>query len=153
MLSASSDRFQCRANRRPRCGGRYDRGFGTAGSYSVQAIFFFLATFWSLKFRTKQRLSAGIARRTDGGESFGQSVIEGWKFSSRNHEVRTGLLVVTFASLLLIPFSTLLPVFARDILAVGAKGQGLLLTSMAWVHCSAPCSSPRWPIGCREALL
>jgi MFS transporter, DHA1 family, staphyloferrin A biosynthesis exporter len=31
---------------------------------------------------------------------------------------------------LLIPFSTLLPVFARDILAVGAKGQGLLLTSM-----------------------
>jgi hypothetical protein len=40
------------------------------------------------------------------------------------------LLVVTFASLLLLPFSTLLPVFARDILAVGAKGQGLLLTSI-----------------------
>ncbi|MCE3242111.1 MAG: hypothetical protein K0Q83_2618 [Deltaproteobacteria bacterium] len=104
--------------------------FGTAGSYSVQAIFFFLATFWTLKLRAEQRLSAGIGGHTHGGESFGQSVIEGWKFSWRNHEVRTGLLVVTFASLLLIPFSTLLPVFARDILAVGAKGQGLLLTSM-----------------------
>jgi MFS family permease len=75
---------------------------------------------------------------THGGESFGQSVIDGWKFSWRNHEVRTGVLVVTFASLFLIPFSALLPVFARDILAVSAKGQGLLLTSMAWVPCSAP---------------
>jgi predicted MFS family arabinose efflux permease len=31
---------------------------------------------------------------------------------------------------LLIPFTTLLPVFARDILHAGATGQGLLLTSM-----------------------
>jgi len=31
---------------------------------------------------------------------------------------------------LLIPFTTLLPVFARDILHVGATGQGVLLTSM-----------------------
>ena len=38
----------------------------------------------------------------------------------------------------MIPFSTLLPVFARDILTVGAKGQGLLLTSMG---VGALCSS------------
>jgi predicted MFS family arabinose efflux permease len=31
---------------------------------------------------------------------------------------------------LLIPFSTLLPVFARDVLHAGARGQGLLLTAM-----------------------
>jgi predicted MFS family arabinose efflux permease len=31
---------------------------------------------------------------------------------------------------LLIPFTTLLPVFARDILQVGARGQGILLTCM-----------------------
>ena len=31
---------------------------------------------------------------------------------------------------LLIPFTTLLPVYARDILHVGATGQGVLLTSM-----------------------
>jgi MFS family permease len=104
--------------------------FGTAGSYSVQAIFFFLATFWTVKLRAESRLSAGVAGHSGNRESFSRSVIEGWKFSWRNHEVRTGLLVVTFASLLLIPFSTLLPVFARDILVVGAKGQGLLLTSM-----------------------
>jgi MFS family permease len=34
------------------------------------------------------------------------------------------------ASLFIVPFTTLLPVFARDILYVGATGQGLLLTGM-----------------------
>jgi MFS family permease len=104
--------------------------FGTAGSYTVQAIFYLLATVWTVKLRAENRFSPSIAGHSGKGESFGESVIAGWKFSWRNQEVRAGLLVVTFASLLLIPFSTLLPVFARDILAVGAKGQGLLLTSM-----------------------
>ena len=44
--------------------------------------------------------------------------------------MRTGLLIAMFASLLIVPFTTLLPVFARDILGVGATGQGLLLTAM-----------------------
>ena len=104
--------------------------FGTAGSYTVQAIFYLLATIWTLKLRGENRFSPGLADHSARSESFGKSVIAGWKFSWRNQEIRAGLLVVTFASLLLIPFSTLLPVFARDILAVGAKGQGLLLTSM-----------------------
>jgi predicted MFS family arabinose efflux permease len=34
------------------------------------------------------------------------------------------------AALFIVPFTTLLPVFARDILGVGASGQGLLLTAM-----------------------
>jgi hypothetical protein len=63
-------------------------------------------------------------------ESFGNSILEGWKFSWRNYEVRVGLLVVSAAMFLLIPFTTLLPVFARDILQVGARGQGILLTCM-----------------------
>jgi MFS family permease len=104
--------------------------FGTAGSYTVQAIFYLLATVWTVKLRAENRLSPSTVGHSGEGESFGESVIAGWKFSWRNQEVRAGLLVVTFASLLLIPFSTLLPVFARDILAVGAQGQGLLLTSM-----------------------
>jgi predicted MFS family arabinose efflux permease len=71
-------------------------------------------------------------------ESFGQSIIEGWKFSWRKTEVRTGILIVIVAALFMIPFSTLLPIFARDLLHVGAKGQGLLLTSMG---VGALCSS------------
>lgn len=104
--------------------------YGTAGSYSVQAIFFLLATVWTIMLRPKQQISSARRAHTEAGESFGQNILEGWKFSWRNYEVRVGLLVVSIAMFLLIPFTTLLPVFARDILQVGARGQGILLTCM-----------------------
>ena len=104
---------------------------GTAGSYTAQAIFYLLATIWTVQLRSGQRPRA---RSHDGDpahkESLGQSIIEGWKFSWRNEAVRASLLIVVFASLFIIPFMTLLPVFARDILKVGANGQGLLLSAM-----------------------
>src|SRR6185503_9580844 len=105
--------------------------YGTAGSYSVQAFFYLLATIWTVMLRPEQRHSSIADKSRSGrGESFAQSILEGWKFSWRNYEVRVGLLVVSFAMFLLIPFTTLLPVFARDILQVGARGQGILLTCM-----------------------
>jgi MFS family permease len=105
---------------------------GTAGSYTAQAIFYLLATIWTVQLRSGERPRG--ARSHDGDpahkESLGQSIIEGWKFSWRNEAVRASLLIVVFASLFIIPFMTLLPVFARDILKVGANGQGLLLSAM-----------------------
>jgi predicted MFS family arabinose efflux permease len=104
--------------------------YGTAGSYSIQALFYLLATIWTIMLRPKQRLAAAAESQTRRQESFGQTILEGWKFSWRNFEVRVSLLVVSIAMFLLIPFTTLLPVFARDILRVGAQGQGILLTCM-----------------------
>ena len=104
--------------------------YGTAGSYSVQAIFYLLATVWTIMLRPEQRGSTIAKNQSGHSESFGQNILEGWKFSWRNYEVRVGLLVVSAAMFLLIPFTTLLPVFARDILQVGARGQGILLTCM-----------------------
>jgi MFS family permease len=104
--------------------------FGSGGAYSVQALFFFLATIWTTQLRSPES-SAGSSRgHSAHGESFGQSIVEGWKFSWKNEIVRTALLIVMFVSLFIGPFTTLLPVFARDILQVGATGQGLLLTAM-----------------------
>ena len=112
--------------------------FGTGFSYAVQAVFFLLATVWTMRM-SSARYKAPSARGQGGHEeSFGQSIIEGWKFSWRKVEVRSGILVVIIAALFMIPFSTLLPVFARDLLHVGARGQGLLLTSMG---IGALCSS------------
>jgi len=112
--------------------------FGTGFSYAVQAVFFLLATVWTMQM-SSARYKAPSARGQGGHEeSFGQSIIEGWKFSWRKVEVRSGILVVIIAALFMIPFSTLLPVFARDLLHVGARGQGLLLTSMG---IGALCSS------------
>jgi predicted MFS family arabinose efflux permease len=104
--------------------------FGTAGSYSAQTIFYLLATIWTVQLRSGQQAHARSPGDPAHTESLGQSIIEGWKFSWRNEAVRASLLIVVFASLFIIPFMTLLPVFARDILKVGADGQGLLLSAM-----------------------
>ena len=101
---------------------------GTGGAFAVQALFLFLATAWTVQLRP-------VRRHSDGGhklhkESFGQSIIEGWKFSWRSEPVRAGILCTMLVSLLIVPFTTLLPVFARDLLEVGANGQGLMLTAM-----------------------
>ena len=104
--------------------------FGTGSAYAAQAFFYFLATLWTMRLRAGQK---GFARSHDDPghkESVAHSIIEGWKFSWRNEAVRASLLIVVFASLFIIPFMTLLPVFARDILQVGANGQGLLLSAM-----------------------
>jgi MFS family permease len=101
---------------------------GTAGCYSLQGLFYLMATIWTFMLPSIAAPSAtsDSAHR----ESFVRTIIEGWQFSWRTYEVRVGLLVVSIAMFLLIPFSTLLPVFARDILHAGAKGQGVLLTCM-----------------------
>jgi MFS family permease len=111
---------------------------GTGFAYVVQALFFLLATVWTVQLSStwQDRNSVGADMRPR--ESIGRSILEGWKFSWRRDEVRTGLLVTVAASLFMLPFSTMLPVFARDRLAVGAQGQGLLLTGMG---IGALCSS------------
>jgi MFS family permease len=103
--------------------------FGTGGAYVTQAVFYLLATVWTAQLRPAERSSAGSRHQAAAG-SFGRSIIEGWQFSWKNESVRVALLVVMLASLFIVPFTTLLPVFARDILHVGATGQGLLLTAM-----------------------
>ena len=100
---------------------------GTGGAYATQALFFLLATYWTLRLQPVNPLASS---RRHGSVSFGRSIIEGWKFSWQNEIVRAALLISILASLFVVPFMTLLPVFARDILAVGATGQGLLLTAM-----------------------
>jgi len=104
--------------------------YGTGGAYVTQAMFCALATLWTMQLRSASQSSANAQNEPSSEPSFVRSIIEGWIFSWQNAEVRTGLLVVMLVALLIVPFTTLLPIFARDILAVGAAGQGLLLTGM-----------------------
>jgi len=112
--------------------------FGTGSSYTIQAVFYFLATIWTVRLRPTQRSAGSPHGRSAPGDSLGKSIIEGWKFSWRNEAVRVALLIAFLAALFIAPVVTLLPVFARDFLGVGATGQGLLLTSMGL---GALCSS------------
>ena len=111
---------------------------GTGGAYTAQAICYFLATIWTWQLRVGQTPPKITQDKHGHDESVGQSIIEGWKFSWRNEAVRASLLIVICASIFIIPFMTLLPVFARDVLHVGATGQGLLLSAMG---IGALCSS------------
>ena len=104
--------------------------YGTGGSYATQAIFCTLATLWTVQLRSRMQSSTSAKEEATRKTSFFRSVLEGWKFSWRNEEVRSSLMVVMLVALLIVPFTTLLPIFARDILSVGAAGQGLLLTGM-----------------------
>ena len=101
---------------------------GTAICYSVQTVFYVLAVVWTMQLRPEP--SAASSGHAAHGVSFVQSIVEGWTFSWRNESVRAGLLIMMCASLFIGPFTTLLPVFARDLLGVGATGQGGLLTAM-----------------------
>src|SRR5262245_31747532 len=102
---------------------------GTGGAYAAQAFFFLLATYWTFRLSGVERHTAAHGH---GGRpaTLGRSIVEGWCFSWQNVTVRAALLISMLAALFIVPFTTLLPVFARDILVVGASGQGLLLTGM-----------------------
>jgi MFS family permease len=114
----------------PALAGLIIAGWNTGGAYAVQSAFYILSVIWNYKLREEKRAPAGAHGHGEHDEGFFRSIVSGWKFSWQNLEVRTGLLVVVYASFFIIPFNTLLPVFARDLLGVGAKGQGLLLTAM-----------------------
>jgi len=103
---------------------------GTASCYTVQTVLYLVAVVWTMQLPPEPSASTSGYGRGAHGVSFGQSIVEGWTFSWRNEAVRTGLLIMMCASLFIIPFTTLLPVFARDLLGVGATGQGGLLTAM-----------------------
>jgi MFS family permease len=103
---------------------------GMASCYAVQVWFYLLAVVWTLWLRPVPSAAPSGHGGAAPVASFGQSIVEGWTFSWRNEAVRTGLLITVCASLFMMPFTTLLPVFARDLLGVGATGQGGLLTAM-----------------------
>ncbi|MEK6691080.1 MAG: MFS transporter [Nitrospirota bacterium] len=60
---------------------------------------------------------------------FKEKILEGLRFMRDEPKVFTLILLVAIISLLGIPFLTLMPVFARDILKVGPTGLGLLMSS------------------------
>lgn len=104
--------------------------FGTGGSYAVQTAFYVVATASTIPLRIGGRAGADSHGRGRHQTTVLRSIVEGWRYSWANESVRAGLLITLFSSLFIIPFTTVLPVFARDILGVGATGQGLLLTAM-----------------------
>jgi len=102
--------------------------WGTGGAFTVQAACMLIAAAWVAQLPPMPH--AYDLARSGPRESFASSIVEGWKFSWRNQTVRTGILCTLIVCATMFPFTTLLPVFARDLLGVGAQGQGFLLAAM-----------------------
>jgi MFS family permease len=137
-IALSSVLFNLSRSTGPALAGLAIAAFGTGGSYAAQAGLYFVATVWTFILPAALRFPTGEGQHHARRLSFARSTLEGWKFSWSNDTVRAGLLITMLASLFIIPFTTQLPVFARDILGVGATGQGLLLTGMGiGAFCSA----------------
>jgi MFS family permease len=129
-IGLTSVMFNVARSTGPALAGFLIAALGTASSYAVQVGFYLVAIFWTLQLRPSPGAATSMRGHAAHGASFAQSIVEGWRFSWRNEEVRTGLFITMGASLFIMPFTTLLPVFARDLLGVGATGQGGLLTAM-----------------------
>ena len=101
---------------------------GVHGSYYVQAFMFLLATVWTIQMRIPERgrESARVAR-----ESLFQSIKAGFAYVSANSNIRTQLILALGPLTLGMPFTNMMPIFARDVLHGGAQLQGLL-TECLW---------------------
>jgi MFS family permease len=67
--------------------------------------------------------------RKPGRESALESLLEGFRFAMTDRPIRTALLLLSALSLLGLPYSVFMPIFANDILHVGARGLGLLMSA------------------------
>lgn len=72
--------------------------------------------------------SAGAASRP--AKNAGGAIVEGFHYVWKTQPVRVLMLIVGVASLFTLPYVTLMPVFAGEVLDVGAQGLGWLMTTL-----------------------
>ncbi len=101
---------------------------GAGGSYVVQALIYAISAVLTAMLRLPNRAPPSSTERVQ-QPSFFASIVEGWRYIASHATIRTALIVSTLAQMFGMSFTTLLPVFARDVLYVGPAGQGFLLTA------------------------
>ena len=99
---------------------------GVHGSYYVQAVMYLLATMWTIQMRIpgRSRESLRVAR-----EPLFQSIKAGFAYVTTNKNIRTQLILALGPLTLGMPFTNMMPIFARDVLHGGAQLQGFLLSA------------------------
>ncbi|MEA2642793.1 MAG: hypothetical protein QOF51_4187 [Chloroflexota bacterium] len=103
---------------------------GTGGSYIVQGFIYLFASQWTWQLRLPNRPPSRATGVNARSTSLLASAIQGWRYILHDPIIRSGMIVAMIPAFMGMPFTALLPVFARDVLAVGSQGQGLLLTFM-----------------------
>jgi MFS family permease len=98
---------------------------GVHGSYYTQAAMYALATLWTVQMTVPRHGPDSLQAHR---EPFLRSIAAGLTFVVRDRDIRTLLILAHGPLTLGMPYISLLPIFAIDVLHGGARLQGLLLT-------------------------
>jgi MFS family permease len=102
---------------------------GAVGAPRVYILFYLNALSFAVVLGMLSALRRVPARPAAPRGSVGRSLVEGLRYVWGAPETRTAILLAWVASAFGRSYTTLMPVFARDILAVGARGLGFLLAA------------------------
>src|SRR5205085_5798816 len=103
------------------------------------AAIFAIATVWTIQIKEPAGHAPLPSRQYEEGRAMGAEpkqaslfggILEGGRYLWGNRPVRTVMAIVLIPSFLGQPFTSLLPIFAKDVLAVGPQGQGMMLTAL-----------------------
>ncbi len=100
---------------------------GEAGAFTLNGVSYIAVLAMLLMMQVPT--AAHVA--TSKNSSLWLNLTEGLNYVRRNQEARTLLGMMIVISIFGFAYSTLMPVFARDVLNVGAEGQGVLLSAAA----------------------
>lgn len=107
----------------PSLGGALIGVAGAGACFAVQAAFYVLSVVLSLPIRARKAEVARIA-------SFGESVLDGFNHARTRRPIVLLLLVSALRSLLVYPYMSFMPLFARQVLNADALWYGILITAV-----------------------
>jgi len=70
-----------------------------------------------------------VHERKVNAESALESLLQGFRFAMKDRPIRSALFLLSALSLLGLPYSVFMPIFANDILHAGARGLGVLMSA------------------------
>lgn len=122
-IALNSTAFNAARITGPAIAGFIIRQFGMAACFYINALSYLAVIFGFLKMQVDIKPPA----RTLSLKSIIEEFKEGIKYIFNEERVYTLIIFVTITSLFGFPYITFLPVYARDILRIGAQGLGVLM--------------------------
>ena len=129
-VSLNSAAFNLSRSLGPAIGGVLIQAVGVGWSYYTQAAFYAFATVWTFQIRVPDSSKPVTYAKGEKVPSFFESAREGFAYIA-SHKIILALMVLGLAPILLgMPYTSLMPIFAIDILHGNARTQGALLSSV-----------------------
>lgn len=124
-LALNSMALNCARSIGPAMAGVLIAFFGAHGSYYVQAVMYVFATLWTVQMTVPERSPEALRASR---EPFVRSITAGLAFVAHDRDIRTLMLLAHGPLTLGMPYTSLMPIFALEVLHGGPQLQGVLLT-------------------------